>query len=184
MMTEPMLQSGARVGHRGLLLVWRYLPLLLRRLAIRVLYPAKPVGAIAIIQDDDGRVLLVRQTYHREGASWGVPGGWLTFGETPVQAAVRETFEETGLQVEASRVLTVGGGPYGEISVAYECHVVGDTRLPRQRRDRPDRLLRSHSAAADDLRNAPNAPSGAPSSGSLDRKVRRRREGRLTRASR
>jgi len=126
-MTEPIMQRGASVGHRGLLVLWRYLPLPLRRIAIRLLFPSLPVGAIAIIRDDVGRVLLVRQTYHREGVSWGVPGGWATFGETPVQAAVRETFEETGLRVSARRVLSVGGGPYGEISIAYECQVVGDT---------------------------------------------------------
>jgi 8-oxo-dGTP diphosphatase len=107
-----------------LLTVWRYLPLSLRRLAIRILYPRVPVGAVAVIRDETGRVLLVRQTYHREGECWGAPGGWLGRGETPTEAATRETFEETGLRVTAGRVLAVGGGPYGEISLAFECRIV------------------------------------------------------------
>ena len=113
-------------GHRFLLVVWRYLPLWARRLAIRLLYPRFPVGAIAFVRDEDGRVLLVRQTYHRGGVRWAAPGGWLARGENPRQAAVRETFEETGLRIVAGRLLDVDGGPYGEVSVVFECRVVGD----------------------------------------------------------
>jgi ADP-ribose pyrophosphatase YjhB (NUDIX family) len=116
--------AGASEGHRVLLKLWRYLPLPLRRVAIRILYPRFPVGAVAIICDEAGRVLLVRQTYHRGGERWGAPGGWLGRGETPPEAATRETFEETGLHVTAGRVLAVGGGPYGEISLAFECQIV------------------------------------------------------------
>jgi len=114
------------IGHRFLLVVWRYLPLWARRLAIRLLYPRFPVGAVAFVRDDDGRVLLVRQTYHRDGVRWAAPGGWVDRGENPRQAAVRETFEETGLQVTAGRLLEVDGGPYGEVSLVFECQVVGD----------------------------------------------------------
>jgi len=115
----------AKRGHRALLFVWRYLPLGARIVAVRVLYPAFPVGAVAVIRDRRGQVLLVRQTYHR-GEYWGAPGGWLTGKESPGQAAMRETFEETGLRVRAGRVLAVDRGPYGEISFAFECMVVGD----------------------------------------------------------
>lgn len=113
-------------GHRFLLVVWRYLPLWARRLAIRLLFPRFPVGAIAFVRDDEGRVLLVRQTYHRAGVRWALPGGWLNRGETPRRAAVREAFEETGLRVTAGRLLEVDGGPYGEVSLVFECRIVGD----------------------------------------------------------
>ena len=113
-------------GHRFLLVVWRYLPFWARRLAIRLLYPRFPVGAIAFVRDEDGRVLLVRQTYHRGGVRWAPPGGWLDRGESPRQAAVREAFEETGLHVVAGHLLEVDGGPYGEVSLIFECRVVGD----------------------------------------------------------
>lgn len=125
-MVARIAQLGAGSGHRFLLVVWRYLPLWARRFAIRVLYPRFPIGAVALIRDDAGRVLLVRQTYHRAGIRWGVPGGWLDHGETPRQAAVREAFEETGLRVTTGRILAVDGGPYGEISLVFECRVIGD----------------------------------------------------------
>lgn len=114
-------------AHGLLLLIWRYLPLSVRRVAVRLLYPCVPIGAVAVIRDERGRVLLVRQTYHRGGPSWGAPGGWVGRGESPQQAAVRETWEETGLRVMAGRILATDGGPYGEISLAYECEIVGGT---------------------------------------------------------
>jgi ADP-ribose pyrophosphatase YjhB (NUDIX family) len=121
-----MARQWAGHGHRLLLVAWRYLPLAARRLAIRVLYPRYPIGAVAIVRDDAGRLLLVRQTYHRGGVRWAAPGGWLARGEGPRQAAARETFEETGLRIAAGRVLAIGSGPYGEISLAFECQVLGD----------------------------------------------------------
>lgn len=113
-------------GHRSLLVVWRYLPLWARRLAIRLLYPRFPIGAVAFVRDDAGRVLLVRQTYHSDGTRWAAPGGWVDRGESPRQAAARETYEETGLRVTAGRLLEVDSGPYGEVSLVFECQIVDD----------------------------------------------------------
>jgi ADP-ribose pyrophosphatase YjhB (NUDIX family) len=123
-MLARIARSSADSGHRLLLVIWRYLPLAARRFAIRLLYPRFPIGAVAIVRDEAGRVLLVRQTYHRAGVRWGAPGGWLDHGETPREAAARETFEETGLRVTVGRVLEIGTGPYREVSLAFECHVV------------------------------------------------------------
>ena len=126
-MLRRLARSWVGHGHRLLLVIWRYLPLTARRFAIRVLYPRFPIGAVAIVRDDGGRILLVRQTYHRAGVRWAAPGGWLAHGETPREAAARETFEETGLRVTVGRVLEIGSGPYREVSLAFECRVIGDT---------------------------------------------------------
>src|SRR5687768_9222163 len=110
-MVGRIARLGLGFGHRFLLVVWRYLPLWARRLAIRILYPRFPIGAVAFVRDADGRVLLVRQTYHRAGLRWASPGGWVDRHESPREAAVRETYEETGLRVTAGRLLEVDSGP-------------------------------------------------------------------------
>lgn len=125
-MSSPITRAWVQRAHGVLLTIWRYLPLPARRFAILVMYPRVPIGAVAVVRDAEGNILLVRQTYHREGVRWAAPGGWLGRGETPQQAAVREAWEETGLRVTAGRVLTIDGGPYGEISIAFECEVVSD----------------------------------------------------------
>jgi ADP-ribose pyrophosphatase YjhB (NUDIX family) len=64
--------------------------------------------ASVLVQDADARVLLVR---HIEGDNWTTPGGMIEPCETPSDAAVRETWEETGLLVELTRIVGVFGGP-------------------------------------------------------------------------
>ncbi len=49
----------------------------------------------------DGKVLLIRRKYPPNPGLWAFPGGHIEPGETPAQAAVRETLEETGCAVEA-----------------------------------------------------------------------------------
>lgn len=64
--------------------------------------------------DQAGRLLLVRHAGHHDG--WGVLGGAVEIGESPAEAAVRETREETGLEVRLTRLLDVLGGPDYEVS--------------------------------------------------------------------
>ncbi len=57
---------------------------------------ASPVafGATAILDDEDGRVVLVRHSY-QEG--WHLPGGGIAAGEPPASGILRELREEIGL---------------------------------------------------------------------------------------
>ena len=119
-----------RALHRAALKLWEWLPFRARWLAVRMLYLRAPVGAVAIIRDDAGRVLLVRQVYARS-PEWGLPGGWLNRGETPPEAAVREVSEELGLSVRAGPVLATGTGTYGEIRLAFACALVGERVVTR-----------------------------------------------------
>jgi ADP-ribose pyrophosphatase YjhB (NUDIX family) len=65
--------------------------------------------------DPAGRLLLVRHAGHNDG--WGVLGGAVEPGESPAEAAVRETREEIGVEVRLVRLLDVLGGP--DYEVAY-----------------------------------------------------------------
>ena len=64
----------------------------------------KPAIAAAVIVHD-GQLLLVRRRVAEGSLSWQFPAGGIEPGESPEDAAVRETFEETGLVVAARRVL-------------------------------------------------------------------------------
>ena len=66
------------------------------------------------VRDEKGRVLVAR---HSEVGAWVLPGGAIEPGETPADAAVRETWEEAGLRVRLTRLVGVFGGP--EFVVRY-----------------------------------------------------------------
>ena len=54
-------------------------------------------AAFMLIRSPEGRVLLLRRAAGEDHAGeWDLPGGKLKPGETAEQAAIRETFEETG----------------------------------------------------------------------------------------
>jgi 8-oxo-dGTP pyrophosphatase MutT (NUDIX family) len=55
----------------------------------------------------DGRILLLRRNGGIGSGAWYVPGGVVDRGEQPADAAVRETFEETGLIVGPAELLRV-----------------------------------------------------------------------------
>ena len=59
-----------------------------------------------VLLDPDDRVLLFRthQPLSDPADWWDVPGGGIDPGETYVQAAVREVFEETGLRITEAQV--------------------------------------------------------------------------------
>lgn len=62
-------------------------------------------GISAAIITASNRVLMVRRRVKEGELSWQFPAGGIEPGETPEEAAVRETLEETGLKVEASSLI-------------------------------------------------------------------------------
>lgn len=65
-------------------------------------YATPKLDVRAYIQDDEGSILLVRE---KSDGMWTLPGGWCDVGESAGTAVVREVREETGLDVEAERLL-------------------------------------------------------------------------------
>jgi 8-oxo-dGTP diphosphatase len=66
-----------------------------------VLAPVPVSGAQAVVVDEVGRVLLQLRLWP---AGWEPPGGHVGGSEDPVSTVVRETREETGLEIEVERL--------------------------------------------------------------------------------
>jgi ADP-ribose pyrophosphatase YjhB (NUDIX family) len=68
----------------------------------------------------EGRILLVKEP--GEGA-WSVPGGWADVGESPSEAAARETLEESGYRVKPVRLLAAyDRDKHGHPSIPYHVY--------------------------------------------------------------
>ncbi|MBQ1019718.1 NUDIX domain-containing protein [Micromonospora sp. D93] len=66
------------------------------------------VAVTVFVQDDQGRVLLIQRT---DNGLWALPGGAQDFGEYIADTAVRETREETGVEVEVTGVVGIYTNP-------------------------------------------------------------------------
>jgi 8-oxo-dGTP diphosphatase len=85
-------------------------------------------GIAAAIVTDAGRVLLVRRRVSEGQLSWQFPAGEIEPGESPEQAAVRETQEETGLTVKAASLLGERVHPKTGRRMSYTaCEVLSGT---------------------------------------------------------
>ena len=61
-----------------------------------------------VVVNDAGDVLLIRRS---DNDNWAVPGGAIDLGESMVQAAVRETWEETGIECEITGLVGIYTDP-------------------------------------------------------------------------
>src|SRR5580698_5332940 len=84
----------------------------------------RPLVSAAVIAER-GRVLMVRRRVAEGELSWQFPAGEVEDGESPEQAAVRETGEEVGLTISATRMLGRRVHPKTGRTMAYvACDVV------------------------------------------------------------
>jgi ADP-ribose pyrophosphatase YjhB (NUDIX family) len=75
---------------------------------------------------DRGEVMLIKRGIEPGLGMWAQPGGFLEIDETVRDAAIRETLEETGLDVEPGHIV----GLYSRVEaavvvVAFEARIVG-----------------------------------------------------------
>ncbi len=80
-------------------------PLICERCAWR--WYANPKPAAGVILERDASVLLLRRAVEPGLGAWDLPAGYLDPGESPEEAARRETFEESGLEVDLVRLVGV-----------------------------------------------------------------------------
>jgi 8-oxo-dGTP diphosphatase len=88
----------------------------------------------AVIKDDEGRLLLIKRGHEPAAGLWSLPGGRIEPGETDLEALIREIAEETGLEIEAGRLLGTVQRPglHGAVIDIrdYTATVIGGTLSP------------------------------------------------------
>ncbi len=91
-------------------------------------HPDPKVGTGVVVHDDDGRILLVRRNHEPRMGLWAFPSGFVDAGEVVEEAALREVWEETGVEVRLDGLLGVysaAGNPV--IFIAYSGALVAGT---------------------------------------------------------
>ncbi|MDP1648693.1 MAG: NUDIX domain-containing protein [Rubrivivax sp.] len=91
---------------------------------IEFFQPPRRLSCGIVIVNDAHELLLCHVTGHDH---WDLPKGGAMAGETPLQAALRETREECSLALEPSALLELGRLPY---RARKDLHLFG-ARLPR-----------------------------------------------------
>jgi 8-oxo-dGTP diphosphatase len=93
-----------------------------------------PKVAVAVLILQDGKILLAKRNIDPQKGFWSLPAGFVDAGEDPVQAAVRECLEETGLAVNITGLLDVMAGREhskgADILIVYEAVIEGGQLEP------------------------------------------------------
>ncbi len=61
--------------------------------------------------ESESRVLLLRRGIEPSLGMWTFPGGYVDLGETPAEAAIRETVEEVGMNVRLGALMGIYADP-------------------------------------------------------------------------
>ena len=96
-------------------------------------------SANVIVVNDQGEILMIRRT---DNGNWAVPGGGMDLGESMTEAAVRETWEETGITCQITGLVgiytnprhviqyTSNGEVRQEFSVVFTARPIGGELTP------------------------------------------------------
>lgn len=92
-----------------------------------------PKVAVAVLVEQEGRVLLTRRVNEPHQGEWSLPAGFMNAFEDPAEAAERECREETGLTVEVGEILSIITGrehPRGaDIIIVYRASCTGGSLI-------------------------------------------------------
>jgi ADP-ribose pyrophosphatase YjhB (NUDIX family) len=111
-----------------------------------------------VVVNDAGEILLICRT---DNGNWAVPGGGMDLGESLPAAAVRETKEETGIDVEVTGLVgiytdprhvilyTSNGEVRQEFSVVFTARPIGGEPTPS------DESREVHWVAPDEIPSLP-----------------------------
>ena len=86
----------------------------------RFLQPKVTMGAVGVVFNEHGQILLVEHTFHPK-TPWGLPGGWVGRGENPADTVAREFMEELSLAIEVGPIIVVDLPFKNHLDLAYLC---------------------------------------------------------------
>ena len=96
-------------------------------------YVTPKVAIGAVVGNDDGELLLIQRS---DSGVWLFPTGFADVGYSAAEIAEKEVLEETGMEVEAVRIISILDGVRGGFtrmplySIVFQCKVVGGTLKP------------------------------------------------------
>ncbi len=91
-------------------------------------YATPKVAVGAVVGDEGGRLLLIQRS---DSGVWLYPTGWADIGYSPAEVAVKEVWEETGIQCEVIQPLAIldglrlGFSRLPLYSLVFHCRAVG-----------------------------------------------------------
>jgi ADP-ribose pyrophosphatase YjhB (NUDIX family) len=93
--------------------------------------PKLAVGAV--VGNEKGEILLIQRA---DSGVWLYPTGWADVGYSPAEVVVKEVKEETGIEVEPTRIIAVIDGVRNKItriplySLIFHCRYIGGELTP------------------------------------------------------
>lgn len=92
-------------------------------------YYHNPVPAVGVLIEKDGGLVLIQRGVPPDKGCWALPSGFIEADESVEQAAIRETREETGLEIALREIVGVfsfpDGPPTSGIIVFYRARPIG-----------------------------------------------------------
>ena len=108
---------------RFLLRIWGKFPMWTHLFAAYIVRPKFQMAVAALVFNAQGQILLFKHTYRK--FPWGIPAGGLETWEQPLDAIVREFYEETGMKIEVQRLLLADSSPkLRHVSLVYLCKII------------------------------------------------------------
>jgi len=103
---------------------------------VKRLYPDQPVVGIGAVIIKEGKIALIKRGNEPSKGKWSIPGGHVELGENLQAAVIRETKEETCLDVDNPRLIDAvdnvdlderGKVKYHYVIIDYLVHVKAGT---------------------------------------------------------
>ncbi len=94
-------------------------------------FPDPKVAVGVLLEDAEGRLLLVRRNHEPAYGRWAFPSGFVDAGEVLEEAAIREVLEETNVRTSLDRLVGAWSTPGSPvIFLAYAGHAVAGNATP------------------------------------------------------